>query len=114
MRVIVTGSRKWGDIHAIRMALLRLPPAATIVHGDAPGADTIAKWLAEDFGFTVEAHPADWKKHGKRGGPIRNQEMVDAGADLMLAFPLPESIGTHDCMRRAEKAGIPVKLGGGG
>ena len=34
--------------------------------------------------------------------------MVDLGADVCLAFPLGESRGTRDCMRRASEAGIPV------
>lgn len=39
---------------------------------------------------------------------IRNQEMVDLGADLCIAYPLPEGSGTQDCIRRAVKAKIPT------
>jgi hypothetical protein len=35
--------------------------------------------------------------------------MVDLGADLCLAFPMPRSRGTWDCVRRAKKAGIVVR-----
>jgi hypothetical protein len=35
--------------------------------------------------------------------------MVEAGADLVLAFPMPEGSGTQDAMRLAEEAGIKVK-----
>ena len=80
----------------------------TVVHGDAPGADTLAKQVAEEYGMQVEAHPADWRKHGKAAGPLRNQRMVALGADICLAFPEPGSRGTLDCMRRAEAAGIGV------
>lgn len=82
-----------------------------LVHGDCPtGVDRIAKlWSRSPFGkVTEEAHPAQWKTMGSAAGPLRNQEMVDAGADICLAFPLGESPGTRDCMRRARKAGIPV------
>lgn len=41
-------------------------------------------------------------------GLVRNQLMVDLGADICLAFPLPGSRGTWDCMGRAEAAGIKV------
>jgi hypothetical protein len=54
-----------------------------------------------------EPYPADWS-FGKSGGPVRNQKMVDAGADVCLAFPLPDSTGTVDCMERARIAGIPT------
>src|SRR4030095_1068533 len=119
MRLLVTGSRNWTDSDTIRTAIAKAigdhPYSKklgeiVIVHGDSPGADQIAKlWaLSLDGIMTQEAHPADWATHGKAAGPIRNQEMVDAGADVCLAFPLGESRGTRDCMRRAETAGIPV------
>lgn len=112
MRILITGSRDWTDEHAILGALARLGAErerATIVHGDCPtGADAIVKRLAEEAGIPHEPHPADWKKHGKAAGPIRNQEMVDLGADVCLAFPLGDSRGTRDCSLRAERAGIKV------
>lgn len=117
-RVIVTGSRHWTDTQAIWD---KLDWAATnywvdprggmiIVHGDAPGTDVIAgEWTRLPWKRAIEEpHPADWDKYGKAAGPRRNQEMVDLGAELCLAFPLGESRGTRDCMRRAEAAGIPV------
>lgn len=60
------------------------------------------------WGGTVERHPAEWDKHGKAAGPIRNQKMVDLGATVCLAFPLPGSRGTAHCMSAARKASIPV------
>lgn len=55
----------------------------------------------------TEPHPADWSTHGKAAGPIRNQQMADARADLCLAFPGGK--GISDMVRRAERAGIPVR-----
>lgn len=115
-RILITGSRNWSFVDGIGFAIIdhepgwnageRLP--CVIVHGAARGADTIAANWAEKWQLNAEAHPADWKKHGKAAGPIRNQEMVDLGADVCLAFPTEGSIGTWDCVRRAKKAGIPV------
>ena len=48
--------------------------------------------------------PADWTKHGKAAGPIRNQKMLDECPDLVVAFPGGK--GTADMVRRAMKAGI--------
>lgn len=110
MRILICGSRSWSDIHAIRMRLIALPPNSTIIHGAAPGADTIAGWLAGDFGFTVHAFPADWKKHGKAAGPIRNRQMLDEKPDLVLAYWDGTSIGTSDCITEARKRGIPVEI----
>ena len=118
MRILITGSRNWGNPHAVEDAILGALYSAevspydedvVIVHGDClTGADVAADLIARRWAFEIEAWPADWTSHGKAAGPIRNQQMVNAGADLCLAFPLGESRGTRDCMRRADAAGIPV------
>ena len=114
MRILITGSRNWANRYALTTALAGLVgdiENAVIVHGDCPsGADAIADDMAAYWGWGVERHTADWGRHGKAAGPIRNQEMVDAGADICLAFPLGESHGTRDCIRRAKAAGIPVQI----
>lgn len=122
----MTGSRRWTDEDMIRNLLaaidrqevpqvlhaLDLPkvPAHTLVHGGARGADTIAGEIAKDLGWTVEVHPADWAKHKKAAGFIRNQAMVDLGADMCMAFIKVDSQtgGTLDCMKRARMASITV------
>ena len=117
MRILITGSRNWTDwvsvdeaiLEAVRNAAPNFDIPVTIVHGGCSGADDIAGQVAEFYAFEQEVHPADWNTHGKAAGPIRNQEMVDLGADICLAFPLGESRGTRDCMRRARKAGIRVR-----
>jgi len=116
MRILVTGSRHWNDRTTIADALAQAwedlgnPEGVTLVHGACPhgGADQIAAQEASKRGWTIEAHPADWAAHGKAAGPLRNQQMVDAGADITLAFPQEGSRGTWDCIRRARKAEIPV------
>lgn len=115
-RVLITGSRKWTDRERIRIALLQVwcelgcESDCTLVHGDCPtGADAIAADVWRKAHLPVEAHPADWKNLGRAAGPVRNEEMVQAGADRCLAFPLPDSRGTFDCMKRADRAGIPVR-----
>lgn len=110
VRVIVTGSREWTNKHEMRRVLGGLPLGSTVVHGGARGADSIADEVARELGLEVEVFPADWEQYGKRAGHIRNQQMVDAGADYCLAFPLPGSRGTYDMMERAERAGIFVSV----
>ncbi|AIS73736.1 hypothetical protein SEA_PANAMAXUS_61 [Mycobacterium phage Panamaxus] len=115
-RVLVTGSRDWKDRTTIWNALrqeLEQFGSLVIVHGAARGADDIADrwaWGMAQAGYQVwpESHPADWDGLGKAAGAIRNQKMVDLGADVVHAFPLAGSIGTWDCIGRAEGAGIPV------
>lgn len=112
VRSIWTGSRHWEDRPLIIRYLEGIcspedRPHMTLVHGDCPtGLDAIVAEEAPKLGYNVEAHPANWDKHGKAAGPIRNQEMVDLGATTCIAFPAEHSRGTIDCMRRAVKAGI--------
>jgi hypothetical protein len=56
----------------------------------------------------IDVYVAQWKKHGRAAGPIRNQRMLDEGKpDLVVAFP--GGRGTADMIRRAERAGVPVQ-----
>ena len=113
-RVLVTGSRNYDDKNTLFDALAdQYEPGMIVVHGGARGADTIAcEWVKkmQSLGYqvTTEVHQADWYEYGKAAGLVRNEVMVDAGADVCLAFPLGESRGTRHCMSAAEKAGIPV------
>lgn len=114
-RLLVTGTRYGvpdeviGE--ALREAVERLGGwgvGIVLVHGDAPGVDSQCRLWWRTMGGTSEAHPADWRTYGKSAGPVRNQQMVDSGADLCYAFPRGDSRGTYDCIERARKAGIEV------
>lgn len=117
MRLLITGSRNWPfpeDIHdAIVEACSKLDVKyfkhVILVHGGAKGADTIAAEFGEMLGMTIEEHPADWKRHGKKAGYIRNAEMADLGADLCLAFIYNRSRGATMMKNLCHKAGIPVE-----
>lgn len=109
MRVLITGSRDWHDIQLIHDALsmLELPLPVTLVSGACPtGADAICEEAAEELGWNIERHPADWKRHGRRAGYVRNAEMVDLGADLCLAFIKNRSRGASMTAELARKAGM--------
>lgn len=126
LRILVTGSRAitdptdvWPQLsHIVSMHVARHPQARiTIVHGACPsGADELASQWVQKFNaanerqIVEERHPADWAGHGRAAGPIRNQAMVDLGADLCIAFPKGESRGTRHCMYRAIAAGIQTDV----
>lgn len=112
VRVIVCGSRNWTNRDVIRRELQALPAHAIVVHGNCRGADRIAGRIALSLGLITEPYPADWTKHGKAAGPIRNQQMLDTGVDLVLAFhdDLESSKGTKDMATRARAAGVPVQV----
>lgn len=118
-RVIVTGSRDWSDWEKLYAALMDeyrgwTCTSMTIVHGGcSTGADAFAEQAAKlnaKLSVKSEIYEADWSQYGKAAGPIRNQRMVDDGADIVLAFPLESSKGTWDCVRRAGIAGLEVRI----
>ena len=113
-RVLVCGGRNYDRADIVEAVLDRYvgeagpnsPLWPCIVHGAAPGADTLADDWANLRDVLIEPHPADWAVHGRAAGPIRNQEMLDSGIDLVIAFP--GGRGTADMVRRARAAGVKV------
>ncbi|MGN6147079.1 DUF2493 domain-containing protein [Rhizobium sp.] len=114
MRVLVCGGRDYNNRDRIALALkdYRAPKVTdvsehVIIVGGATGADTLAEEWADVWGVRKRVFMADWKKHGKAAGPIRNQKMLEDGKpDIVLAFG--GGRGTADMIRRAQAAGIPV------
>ncbi|MDA3886132.1 MAG: SLOG family protein [Candidatus Delongbacteria bacterium] len=57
-----------------------------IVSGRARGADQFGEICAERLGLPVKYFPADWNRHGKSAGYIRNAEMARY-TDYVHCFP---------------------------
>jgi hypothetical protein len=118
VRVIVTGSRRWSDKAAVWDALNAVYQehgSFLLVHGDcSTGADAMAHQWVEAASRLVQVQeqrfPAAWEARGKAAGPERNRRMVEAGADLVLAFPLPEGSGTQHTIKLAREAGIEIRV----
>ncbi len=131
MRVIVSGSRDWTgtsdesvmhkafqdlyDRYEYWASIITDPFEWVIVEGCQRGADEMAErftTMLYSAEWTLEHHPAHWDKLGNAAGAIRNQEMLDTGVDLCLAFHrnLKESSGTLDMIERCLRAGVPVQL----
>jgi predicted Rossmann-fold nucleotide-binding protein len=107
MKILVCGGRNYDDYEAVVKTLSWLGPDL-IIHGGAPGADSLAAEYARETKTPVKAFLADWQTHGRAAGPLRNQQMLDEGKpDLVVAFP--GGIGTADMVRRAEAAGVKVQ-----
>lgn len=114
-RILVTGSRyATPEAHraAIEWALSAAKgyPAVTLIHGGAPGVDTIAAQIATEWGWALREYRANWDRFGKAAGPLRNKEMVDAGADVVTAFPIKglANRGTKHCAGYADEQGLTV------
>lgn len=92
---------------AIQEKLGRSCEVGVLIHGGARGADEGAAEWGRSEGARVLEFKANWRKFGKRAGPIRNQRMLDEGSpDLVIAFP--GGRGTADMVKRATEAGCRV------
>lgn len=108
-RVLVTGGRDYNDYDDVKATLAWVQRGygiRAIIRGDADGADFLCGQWAELNGVPTEVYRAEWRTHGKRAGPIRNQRMIDEGKpDAYVAFP--GGRGTADCVARCERAKLP-------
>lgn len=139
-RILVTGSRDWTDRVQISRAIFGYLNATVplirdtdphgsqvryrdvsdvvIVHGAARGADRLTASWAEGCvpPIATEAHPvtrADWQENPRIAGYLRNQHMVELGADVCIAFIMPcrkadcsrpEPHGSHGASHTADLA----------
>lgn len=113
MRVLVTGGRDYTEKEPIWLALDYLHDRAahlTLIQGGANGADEQArKWSWGREGVSLVTVPANWRKHGKSAGPLRNRAMLEqCKPQLVLAFPGGK--GTASMVRIARAAGVPVVM----
>lgn len=111
-RVLITGSRDWTNARSIRDALTAyFSKDVVLVTGACPtGADRIAEMFWTRWGGRIERHPADWKQHGRKAGPLRNAEMVERGADVCLAFIRNASAGASHTAELASRSNIPTHV----
>jgi len=80
-----------------------------IVSGGARGADHLAELFAKEHNIETIIFKADWNTLGKKAGILRNTDIVNESTH-MIAFPIKESIGTWDSIRKATKKKIPLEI----
>jgi hypothetical protein len=114
MKVLVCGDRNWEDEELIQQIFNTMPSLSAIVHGNCRGADKLAGKVASRMGIEVFPIPAQWKKYGKKAGPIRNSQMLEEHPDIRLIVALHDDIdsskGTSDMILKALSAKKRVDL----
>lgn len=113
-RVLVCGGRDYDDAETLVDRLDELVETKfpkdkrlVLIHGDARGADRLAESWAEYHKLKIIKFPANWKKHKKAAGSIRNLQMLEEGnPDIVVAFP--GGYGTANMIQQAQKYGIEV------
>lgn len=113
MKVIVAGSRNFNNYNFLKEKLdhifnnvLKIKDI-TIISGHARGADQLGERYAKERKLKCEVYPADWDKHGKAAGYIRNEKMAKVG-DILVAFWDGESRGTKHMIRTMKDLGKKV------
>ena len=80
-----------------------------IIEGDAEGVDRIAGIYAAEHHIRSIVMPANWRKHGKKAGFIRNKEMVDL-CDKGIAIWDGYSKGTKHTIDLLKKQNKLIKV----
>jgi hypothetical protein len=112
MKVIIAGSRNFNDLALLTEKCDKILSGQTdieIVSGTARGADKTGEAYAFSRGYNVRAFPANWDKHGKSAGYIRNKEMAQY-ADALIAFWDGKSKGTKHMIDLATSEGLVIKV----
>jgi len=105
--IAIIGSRDFNDSKKAFYLIDKLAEnyeKITLISGAARGADKIAEDYARERNINIKVLPADWEKHGKAAGFIRNKDIWD-NADLGLAFWDGKSKGTEHSFEIAKKQG---------
>lgn len=115
-KLIIAGSRSFTDYLVMQsmmpLVLESLGLSAQdliIISGTARGADTLGEKYAADNALQINKYPANWSKHGRAAGPIRNEEMA-THADGCLVFWDGNSRGSESMIALAIKAKIKTMV----
>ncbi len=110
VRIIVCGGRDYADrkrVFEVLDHILLTRGIAEVIQGECPtGADRWAREWALNRDVKLTRCRAEWEKHGKRAGPIRNRHMLTLKPDGVVAFS--GGRGTLDMITAAQEAGVPV------
>ena len=108
MKIIIAGGRTFNDYDLLSKSCDKAFSRLTeieIVSGTANGADKLGERYAKEKGYDLKVFPADWNKHGKGAGHIRNKQMAEYG-DMLIAFWDGESKGTKNMIDTSKRLGL--------
>lgn len=117
--LLIAGTRTFCDFPLL---CSRLDPLVddgpwVVVSGGAPGADALGERWADLNGYGVRRFDADWDRHGRAAGPVRNTKMTaflvrkkETCRVEAVVFWDGSSPGTKDMLRNLKHAGIPTRV----
>ena len=97
-----------------------------LLHGGARGADAAIARAAHQLGWSALVMPAEWRRHGRAAGPIRNRQLLElavARAEahtapgvstsvLVVAFPGGSGTASlvREARRMASRSPVPIAV----
>ena len=114
-KIVVFGSREYDDYFTakkyIEYCISEIKQKYTLIFisGGCRGADKIGERYAKENGFSLRVLTADWQKHGKAAGPIRNEQMSQEG-DFFICFWNGKSRGTKNMLENIRIKEKPVRI----
>lgn len=114
-KVIIAGGRDFNDYGLLTTKCKQFlftnynPQDIEIVSGKARGADSLGEQFAKMCNMKVAEFAADWDRHGKAAGYIRNKQMAEY-ADALIAFWDKKSRGTMHMINLAKEKGLHVRV----
>lgn len=116
IKLIVAGTRTFTDYQYVKDKIEDLLESKSlsskeieIITGGSRGVDTLAERWSRENNVTCTVIKAEWKRHGKKAGPMRNQVMAEIG-DILLAFWDGKSRGTKDMIVKAKGKKIDIYI----
>lgn len=116
IRLIIAGGRDFNDYDFLfkyyvewDLELDDMEFLEEIVSGGCKGADKLGERLAHEADVTIKRFPADWNKHGKAAGPIRNEEMAKYATHALIFWD-GKSRGTKNMIDLCEKYKLNYKV----
>ena len=110
MKTIIAGSRNITDYAIVEQAIADAEINITkVISGMAKGVDSLGELWAHRHNVGIHYCPANWNKHGKSAGYIRNAEMAQI-AEALIAIWDGHSRGTKHMIDLAHKHNLVIKV----
>jgi hypothetical protein len=74
--VMFAGTRDLDATGLIRKLVYELPEGTIVLHGGSGNVDQTVHRFARERGLITGVFDANWRVHGKKGGPLRTLAMV--------------------------------------
>lgn len=111
-KVIIAGGRDFNNYNILEKYcnyILQNKINVEIVCGLARGADKLGKIYAEKNKLKISYFPAEWDKHGKSAGYLRNNEMANY-ADSAIIFWDGKSKGSKNMIELAKSKNLLLRI----